>query len=669
MNFRLNRFRIQSRIYAGFGFLVALALALAVFCVLQISTVSGQVGKLVSVSDNTRRVLEVERQLQTLGGEARAYKDTAEDATIKAFGADLEWADDLLTEAAKATLSQDRLTVYNGSKAALADIQANFDRLAQLTTKVKADRAKLFSGGDELTAATSHLVDLARKANDPATVAAASNLEASVLLVRVANWRFLATLDPKGPATFKDKDDNALKAIADMQLHPQAGLVDAIAPVSTALANYGKSFEDVSSSLLQIDELFGKSLGPKIRDIAKQLEVARTSLAKDANAAKDTTDDLLTSTSRLQQILAGLALLFGTAVAFIIGRSIARPVAEITGVMRKLAEGDKSVEIPARNGKDEIGEMVAAVQVFKDNMNEAERLRAEQEAEQRRQLDRAERIEKTVKGFETMIADVVGTVSSAATELEVTAQSMSASSGEASRQSTTVAAASEEASQNVQVVAAATEELSASVREIAQQVNGSTRMIGDAVAQANRTNEQVQALSLAAEKIGDVVKLISDIASQTNLLALNATIEAARAGDAGKGFAVVASEVKSLANQTARATDEIGAQIKAMQEATQGSVSAIRSIAETIGKVNETSAAIASAVEEQGSATQEIARNVQQAAAGTTEVSANISGVDQAAQETGAAATQVLSSAGELSRNAEHLKQQVDNFLVEMRAA
>jgi methyl-accepting chemotaxis protein len=378
-----------------------------------------------------------------------------------------------------------------------------------------------------------------------------------------------------------------------------------------------------------------------------------------------TRDDIATLTIGLLTA----AVLLGSVVAWLTTITITRPLAGLRASMSTLAGGDNTTAIPALDRKDEIGEMAAAVQVFKDNMIEADRLRAEQEAERQRQLDRAERIEKTVQGFEAMIAEVVGTVSSAAAELEVTAQSMSATSEETSRQSTTVAAASEQASQNVQVVASATEELSASIREITQQVAGSTRLIGDAVTQANRTDERVQALSLAAERIGHVVKLISDIASQTNLLALNATIEAARAGDAGKGFAVVASEVKSLANQTANATDEIGAQIKAMQEATQGSVATIRSIAETIGKVSEASTKIASAVEEQGAATQEIARNVQQAAQGTTEVSTNVSGVNQAAQETGAAATQVLSSAGELRQNAEFLKQQVESFLLEVRAA
>jgi methyl-accepting chemotaxis protein len=272
-------------------------------------------------------------------------------------------------------------------------------------------------------------------------------------------------------------------------------------------------------------------------------------------------------------------------------------------------------------------------------------------------------------GFEATVRGVVDVVTSAATELHATARSMAATAEETSRQSTTVAAASEQATRNVNVVASATEELSASVKEISQQVGHATRIIGDAVTQASATNEQVQALATAAQKIGEVVKLINDIASQTNLLALNATIEAARAGDAGKGFAVVASEVKALANQTAKATEEIATQINAIQESTKVSVQSIQAISETIARVSETSTTIASAVEEQGAATQEIARNVSEAAKGTAEVTSNIAGVSSAAQQTGAAATQVLSAAGDLSKNGESLKAEVDRFLYEVRAA
>lgn len=354
-------------------------------------------------------------------------------------------------------------------------------------------------------------------------------------------------------------------------------------------------------------------------------------------------------------------------IGIVLTRGIAGPVKVLSATMLQLAGGNKSVDIPGTDRRDELGGMAQAVQTFKDNMIEADRLRSAQEAEQQRQLVRAKQMDEAVSGFDRAIGEVVNAVSSAATELEGTARSMQQTAEQTSQQSSTVAAAAEQMTQNVQTVASATEELTASISEIANQVSESTRIVGDAVGQANDTNAKVKSLAEAAQKIGDVVNLINDIAGQTNLLALNATIEAARAGEAGKGFAVVASEVKTLATQTARATDEIGTQIRAIQDATGSSATAIAGITQTIGRVSEISTTIASAVEEQGAATQEISRNVQQAAQGTTEVTTNIVQVTQGSQMTSSAAGQVLAAAGELSRSGERLRGEVESFLHTVR--
>ena len=362
------------------------------------------------------------------------------------------------------------------------------------------------------------------------------------------------------------------------------------------------------------------------------------------------------------------ALTFG--LALLIGRSIARPITGMTGAMQELAGGNAAIDIPGAGRRDEIGAMAASVRVFKERMAEADRLRAErEEAKARTEAERTAAMGKLAGDFEASIKGVVDMVSSASGQLQTTAQSMSSTAEETARQTTAVAAASEQASSNVQTVAGSAEELSASIAEISRHVADSARIANEAKDQAERTNAEIQGLSAAAQRIGDVVKLITDIAGQTNLLALNATIEAARAGEAGKGFAVVASEVKSLATQTAKATEEIGAKIAEMQAATATSVRAVATIGQTIGRINEIATTIASAVEEQGAATQEIARNVQQAAAGTTDVTNNISGVTQAAAQTGTAASQVLDAAGQLSKQSATLRAQVEGFLATIRAA
>jgi methyl-accepting chemotaxis protein len=390
--------------------------------------------------------------------------------------------------------------------------------------------------------------------------------------------------------------------------------------------------------------------------------------------------DLMTLTSALDSeatqalimlsaiIVAALAVSF--IIVFVMARSITRPVGALSEVMKVLASGDSTIEVHGRGRRDEIGGMAGAVQVFKDNMIEAERLRTERaEADRRAAVEKRAAMHKLADEFQAAVGGIVDTVSSASAELETAAGRLTRTAETTQSLSTTVAAASEQASSNVQSVASASEELAGSVGEIARQVLESSRIAGDAVRQAERTDQRIGELSTAAGRIGDVVKLITAIAEQTNLLALNATIEAARAGEAGKGFAVVAQEVKALAAQTAKATDEIGGQIAAMQTATQDSVAAIKEISGTIGRISEIATTIASAVEEQGAATQEISRNVQQAAQGTSQVAANITDVSRGAGETGSASTRVLASAQSLSGESAHLKTEVEKFLSTVRAA
>ena len=380
--------------------------------------------------------------------------------------------------------------------------------------------------------------------------------------------------------------------------------------------------------------------------------------------------DARSATWTVMGVSAG-GLILGIAIALFIGlNAMSRPIARLKLAMEGLARNDLKTEVPEKDRRDEIGDMARTVEVFKTNGLEVERLKAAQaEAEKQAAEQRRRDMVNLADGFERAVGEIIETVGSASTELEASSSTLATTAQRAQELTSVVVAASGEATGNVQSVATATEELSSSVNEISRQVQESARMAGEAVNQARTTTERVSELSVAATRIGDVVELINTIAGQTNLLALNATIEAARAGEAGRGFAVVASEVKALAEQTAKATGEIGQQISGIQAATNDSVGAIKEISSTIERLSEISSAIAAAVEEQGAATQEIARNVQQAAQGTQQVSSNIADVQRGATETGTASSQVLSAAQMLSNDSSRLKTEVSKFLTNVRAA
>ena len=394
------------------------------------------------------------------------------------------------------------------------------------------------------------------------------------------------------------------------------------------------------------------------------------SLAIQAGVYVDDIDEVIFSRA-VWIAVGGLAgLLVAALTALFLGRGLVRPLDRICSVMDGLAAGDLATEVPYRDRRNEIGRISRSLGVFKDALVDAERLREEQSgAEQRQLLQRRADMNRLADDFENAVGEIVNTVSSASAGLEASAVNLSATAERSLELTTIVAAASGQTSTNVQSVASATEEMASSVSEIGRQVQASAGIATQAVEQAQETNDRVGELAKAAARIGDVVELINMIAGQTNLLALNATIEAARAGEAGRGFAVVAAEVKALAEQTAKATSEIGLQVTGIQTATQDSVAAIKEIGSTIERMSEIASSIASAVEEQGSATNEISRNVQHVAQAAQQVSSNITDVQRGASETGSASSVVLSAARLLSGDSNRLRTEVSKFLSSVRAA
>ena len=412
------------------------------------------------------------------------------------------------------------------------------------------------------------------------------------------------------------------------------------------------------------DELAAKVV-PAVQSFFAVRDAALAEAAERAGAARDAALMMLTLAG--WAVVALLGVLAG--VTLMLRRRVITPLANLTEVVGDLAAGRHDVIIPTSDRADEIGAMAGSLQVFKEALITKKAADESAAVEADAKIQRAQRVDKITHDFESMIGEIVEVVSSASSELEASAGTLTATAERSEQLTTMVAAASEEASTNVQSVASATEEMASSVNEISRQVQDSARIASEAVEQAQKTNDRVGELAKAAARIGDVVELINTIAGQTNLLALNATIEAARAGEAGRGFAVVASEVKALAEQTAKATGEISQQISGIQAATQESVGAIKDIGDTIARMSEIASTVASAVEEQGAATQEISRNVQQAAHGTQQVSSNIADVQRGAGETGSASSRVLTAAKSLSGESSRLKLEVGKFLSSVRAA
>jgi methyl-accepting chemotaxis protein len=668
----LSSMKIGKKLYAGFGIIILLLALVAGVAWNGLSNGEMTFDKYSSSAGAAVMAASVDTAMSDSLLSVRQFVATGSDKSRGDFKKLSDTIRKLLAEMKPRLKLEENRKLVDEIQGLLAGYDQGFDRIVEF----RVQRNKLVNDGlnvvgPEMRKMMTGLVDAATKAEDFKFAATLGAAQEDLLLSRLSANKYLldnaaATAD-EARGNFKSLETTLSKLAAQARDDGQRRTLSAI---GEKVGVYHKTFEEVAQVIQErnkviadVIETTGGEINKKVGQISENARRLQASLHEEAIANNQ-------STTQVALVASGIALVLGVLIAYFLARAIAGAIGSMTGAMTKLAGGDKSVAIPGQGRRDEIGDMANAVDVFKQNMIEADRLRDEQEeAKKRAEIEKKAAMNKLADDFESRVGGVIQTVTSAATEMQSTAQSMSSTAEETSRQATTVSAAAEQATGNVQTVAAATEEMSSSIGEIGRQVSKSTDIAKRAVSEADKTNAAVQGLAQSAQKIGDVVSLISDIAEQTNLLALNATIEAARAGEAGKGFAVVASEVKALASQTAKATEEIAAQIGAMQGAVGGSVEAIKSIGSTIGEISEIATTIASAVEEQGAATQEISRNVQEAATGTRDVTANIGQVSEASSATGAAASQVLSAATELSKQAEALRSEVDAFLNEVRAA
>ncbi|HWW47267.1 MAG TPA: HAMP domain-containing methyl-accepting chemotaxis protein [Xanthobacteraceae bacterium] len=660
----------RGKIVLGFTAVLAVSAVSMGFAYYGFERVAAGVGAFRSSVSETDAARSVDTELTILQNLARIYAISGSDndavATVAAFDA-LKFA---MIRASQVTTDKER-------KQQISALQEQAEPVIKIFSEIiahKRENATLVSEtiNPRSTALRGKLDELAENA-------AMAGLYTVQTMVKdmAALWAATTTFTQSYVAKADQQvADSALSRVSQLEMSFETllsmsdNLTSNMKDTTKILKEFEGAFKKYVENIKAIDRV-NEQLTSVVNSMVQRSDMLKADLMAEQQRLEAESQSTINDTQNLVAMLLGGSLVIGLILAWMLGNGISRPMLAMCAAMRRLAAGDFEVVLPGLGRSDEIGQMAAAVEEFKiQAVAKAER-DAEEQARQNEAASQARRAEliRFADDFETVVGGIVTSVSASSTQLEAAAATLTRTAETTQELSSQVAGASEEASSNVQSVAAATEELSVSVDEIGRQAQESSRIAEGAVNQARATDERIGKLSRAAQQIGDVVQLITAIAEQTNLLALNATIEAARAGDAGRGFAVVASEVKSLASQTAKATDDISSHIAAMQEATEESVAAIKEIGATIGQISNIAATIATAVEQQTSATQEIARSVQSVAMGTQGVAESITQVNRGAAETGSSSEEVLSSAQTLSTESARLREELDRFMTSVRAA
>jgi methyl-accepting chemotaxis protein len=671
ISLKLPTLRFRAKITLGFAFVLTISAVSMGIAYLGFDRVSAGVAAYRHSVMESDLAQDIERDLISYRALVRYYVATGKEDDAKAALAAEVSLKDAIDQSMKGTANGPRLDQITR----LAREFRTFTKIFADIIKVKGDAAlvtqnQLMRSGNSLRY---KLDDLPSSAEDDAELASislgAKKVAAQFQTVTALANTFVINADPAVAASALARlkfVESALQAISSNDEKVVQGLKEA----SALLGEYSQTLTKLIENLKAVDGLVAE-MADSAAAIDQRAGAMRVDLFTDQQKLASESDATIGETERLIVMIAAGGFLLGAVLALLMGNGISRPMTAMCKAMRELATGNFDVVLPGLGRKDELGDMAGAVEEFKmQAIAKAERDAAAQDTRNKESsaARRAELI-RFADEFEAAVGSIVSNVSASAVQLESAAGTLTRTAETTQNLSSQVVGASEEASSNMQSIAAATEELSASVDEIGRQVRESNRIAEAAVLQAEQTDGRIGKLSRAAQQIGDVVKLITAIAEQTNLLALNATIEAARAGDAGRGFAVVASEVKSLASQTAKATDEISSHISGMQGATQESVAAIKEIGGTIAHISNIASTITSAVTQQSTATQEIARSVQTVAQGTQEASDNIMQVNRGATETGSASEEVLHSAKTLSTESSRLREELDRFMANIRAA
>jgi methyl-accepting chemotaxis protein len=657
---------LRTRIFSGFGVLVALGLAMAGYGYSGLSNVGSEVVKMDGLAANVGRVLETSRMLETIRRAGTRYRIEASAEILKEMESAEARVAALLAESAASAISDQRRALYNSVAEKSRATAVNRAEFVKLVSAGFVARGKMYDLGDEISAAATRLAEDAAAVGDPRTQTLAEKADNALLAVRLANLRFLTTMEPQRVAHFKTAAAKADDALNVLDRVSGAAVKARIAAMRTLLATYNSTFEVESVDLLKGFALYDDEIRPAVVGMQADIATAEASLKRAISQNSTEAAAEIARTSFMQLTMSVGGALLGIVLAVLIGRGIVRPVAGMTQAMTRLAAGDHDIDIPARENKDEIGAMARAVEVFKQNAIENKRLTGQQGRERAAHDRRQVAMDRHTQDFGSSVAGVMASLVQSANDTRNAATTMLSAAKTTRRSTSDTVDGANSSSKDLNSVAAAAEEMAASINEISKQVAHVTQAVRAAVTSAEATDAKVAGLAETADRIGDVVRLINDIAGQTNLLALNATIEAARAGDAGKGFAVVAGEVKVLAAQTAKATDRIGAQIVAIRAATQEAVTAVRDVGAAIGQVEAVATAIAAAVEEQAAATREITASVQTVSVTTSAAAQSMQEVLIIADGAEVNSQSVLTAAVEVGKTAETLRTAVTDFLSAM---